>query len=163
MKERPPLPMTPLDMLVTTQELQIIKSLLPYFPSSYRNILAIYLKFIEFQTTIKLFYHRNNSSSEELIKSKSLLSPFDLLADLKNYIPQEEAETFNTMLNAFQMMNTFQGDNPSSESFSSDYSENTDFNPSGNYSDMLNQFDSILKGMTEKNERVDGSSGNEKN
>ena len=146
MKERPPLPMTPLDMLVTTQELQIMKSILPYFPSSCRNVLAIYLKFIEFQTTVRLFYHRDVSSSEELIESKSLHSPFDLISDLKTYIPKEEAETFDTLLNVFQMMNTFQGDNPSD-----------------NYSDMLNQVDSIVKGMTDKNERVDGSSGNEKN
>lgn len=154
MNKRPPLPMTPLDMLVTTQELQIIKSILPYFPPSFRNILAIYLKFNEFQTALRLFHNSDPAFTENLIKSKSLHSPFDILAELKEYISPEDAATFDNILNAFQMMNAFQGENPASDHMDADQSSH--------YSDMLNQFDSILKGMERKHERMDGSSGNEK-
>lgn len=146
--------MTPLDTLVTTKELQIIKSLLPYFPSSQRSLLAVYLKFMEFQTTFKLFSHMDSETSEELIGSKTLHSPIDLLSDLKNYLSPDDAAAFDSILNAFQMMDTFQ-ENP----FSSDPSGSA---PSGNYADMLNQFDTLLKGMEQKNERMDESSGNEK-
>ena len=47
--------MTQLDTLVTTQELQLMKLMLPYIPANMRGMLAMYIKFTEFTNTIHLF------------------------------------------------------------------------------------------------------------
>ena len=45
MEKRPIFPMTQLDTLVTTQELQLMKLMLPYIPANMRGMLAVYIKF----------------------------------------------------------------------------------------------------------------------
>ena len=63
--------MTQLDTLVTTQELQLMKLMLPYIPANMRGILAVYIKFTEFivqamvpqtvQYIVKVFIHQRIS------------------------------------------------------------------------------------------------------
>lgn len=62
MEKRPIFPMTQLDTLVTTQELQLMKLMLPYIPANMRGMLAVYIKFTEFTNTIHLFHSTGNGS-----------------------------------------------------------------------------------------------------
>lgn len=137
MEKRPPLPMTQLDMLVTTQELQMMKLMLPYIPPSYRSMLAIYLKFTEFQNTLRLFKGSGGRSSEDIIKSRDIHSPADILEDLRPFLNPGDMESFDMMMNAMNMM---KGMN------TSDFSG---FGNSEEMSDMMNMFDNILKGKKE--------------
>ena len=137
MEKRPPLPMTQLDMLVTTQELQMMKLMLPYIPSSYRGILAIYLKFTEFQNTLRLFKSSGGASSEDIMKSRDIHSPADILEDLRPFMNPGDMDSFDMMMNAMNMM---KGMN------TSDFS---DLGNSEEMSDMMNMFDNILKGKKE--------------
>lgn len=137
MEKRPPLPMTQLDMLVTTQELQMMKLMLPYIPSSYRSMLAIYLKFTEFQNTLRLFKGSGGRYSEDIIKSRDIHSPADILEDLRPFMNPGDMESFDMMMNTMNMM---KGMN------TSDFSG---FGNSEEMSDMMNMFDNILKGKKE--------------
>lgn len=137
MEKRPPLPMTQLDMLVTTQELQMMKLMLPYIPSSYRGMLAIYLKFTEFQNTLRLFNGSGRASSEDIMKSRDIHSPADILEDLRPFMNPGDMDSFDMMMNAMNMM---KGMN------TSDFSS---FENSEEMSDMMNMFDNILKGKKE--------------
>lgn len=137
MEKRPPLPMTQLDMLVTTQELQMMKLMLPYIPPSYRGMLAIYLKFTEFQNTLRLFNGSGGASSENIMKSRDIHSPADILEDLRPFMNPGDMDSFDMMMNAVNMM---KGMN------TSDFSG---FGNSEEMSDMMNMFDNILKGKKE--------------
>lgn len=137
MEKRPPLPMTQLDMLVTTRELQMMKLMLPYLPSSYRGMLAVYFKFIEFQNTLRLFHGFGKDSSQEIIKSKDIHSPADLMEDLRAFLNPEDMESFDMMMNTMNMMKGMS---------MSDFTGSPD---SGEMSDMMNIFDNILKGKKE--------------
>lgn len=142
MEKRPPLPMTQLDMLVTTQELQMLKLMLPYIPSSYRGMLAIYLKFTEFQNTLRLFKVTKGTSSPDIIKSRDIHSPADILEDLRPFMNPGDADSFDMMMNMMNTMNMMKGMN------TADFSG---FENSEEMSDMMNIFDNILKG-NKKNE-----------
>ena len=75
MEKRPIFPMTQLDTLVTTQELQLMKLMLPYIPANMRGILAVYIKFTEFINTIHLFHSTGNVIVEEFRRfQKDVLS-----------------------------------------------------------------------------------------
>lgn len=137
MEKRPPLAMTQLDMLVTTQELQMIKLMLPYIPSSYRGMLAVYLKFMEFQNTLRIFGGFGHAPAEEVIKSKDIHSPMDIIEDLRPFMNPGDLESFDMMLNTMNMMNGMN---------TADFSN---FGNSEEMSDMMNMFDNILKGKKE--------------
>lgn len=137
MEKRPPLPMTQLDMLVTTRELQMMKLMLPYLPSSYRGMLAVYFKFIEFQNTLRLFQSSGKDSSQDIMKSRDIHSPTDIMEDLRPFLNPGDMETFDMMMNTMNMM---KGMNMSDFTGSADSAE---------MSDMMNMFDNILKGKKE--------------
>ena len=44
--------MTPFDCRIATQSLQLTKLLIPYLPGETQRIMAIYVKFMEFQRTV---------------------------------------------------------------------------------------------------------------
>ena len=48
-------PMTPLDQMVSSESLQILKAAVPYAPPSARKLLSVFAKFQEFKTALSLF------------------------------------------------------------------------------------------------------------
>lgn len=139
MEKRPPLPMTQLDMLVTSEKLQMMKLMLPYIPSSYRGMLAIYLKFTEFQNTLRLF-NGSGGSSSDIIKSRDIHSPADILEDLRPFMDPKDMDSIDMLLNAMNMMDMMKG---------MDSSDFSGFGNSGEMADMMNMFNDIMKGSEE--------------
>ena len=138
MEKRPIFPMTQLDTLVTTQELQLMKLMLPYIPSTMRGMLAVYIKFTEFTNTIHLFHSTGNGSSDSPIHSKSIHSPEDILQDLSSFMDPAEADNISTM---FHMMNIMKQMDPSGFASPESNSE---------MSQMIDLCDNIMKGNDEK-------------
>lgn len=126
--------MTQLDMLVTTRDLQMMKLMLPYLPSSYRGMLAVYFKFTEFQNTLRLFGGFGNSASQDIMESRDIHSPADIVEDLCPFLSPGDAESFEMMMNTINMIKGMNMD---------DFAQNPD---SGEMSDMVSMFDNILKG-----------------
>ena len=130
--------MTQLDTLVTTQELQLMKLMLPYIPVNMRGMLAVYIKFTEFTNTIHLFHSTGKGSPDGPIHSKSIHSPEDILQDLSSFMDPAEADNISMM---FNMMNIMKQMDPSSFASPESNSE---------MSQMIDLFDNIMKGNDEK-------------
>lgn len=140
MEKQPPLPMTQLDMLTGTREMQMMKLLLPYIPSSHRGMLAIYIKFTEFQNTVRLFARPGHRPDDELIESRDIHSPADILEDLRPYMKPEDLESLDMIINAMNMMDMMKG---------MDMGDLSGFGNSGDMADMMNLFNNIMKGDSE--------------
>lgn len=140
--------MTQLDTLVTTQELQLMKLMLPYIPANMRGMLAVYIKFTEFTNTIHLFHSTGNGLSDGPIHSKSIHSPEDILQDLSSFMDPSEADNISMMLN---MMNMMKQMDPSGFSSPGNNDEMTE---------MMDLFDNIMKG-NDKHDGLDDTSRNE--
>lgn len=138
MEKRPIFPMTQLDTLVTTQELQLMKLMLPYIPANMRGMLAVYIKFTEFTNTIHLFHSTGNGSPDGPIHSKSIHSPEDILQDLSSFMDPAEVDNISMM---FNMMNIMKQMDPSGFASPESNSE---------MSQMIDLFDNIMKGNDEK-------------
>lgn len=127
--------MTQLDTLVTTQELQLMKLMLPYIPANMRGMLAVYIKFTEFTNTIHLFHSTGNGSPDGPIHSKSIHSPEDILQDLSSFMDPAEADNISMIFNMMKQMDPSGFASPESNS---------------EMSQMIDLFDNIMKGNDEK-------------
>lgn len=134
MEKRPPLPMTQLDRLVTSNDLQLLKFMLPYIPQNWQHMLAIYIKFTEFMNTIHIFHQNPDNTSHNPIHSKSIHSPEDIFEDLSAFLDPSEAENISMILN---MMNAMKHMDPSAFSSSG---------ATGEMAEMMDLFDNIMKG-----------------
>ncbi len=89
-------PMTPFDNLVTPPSVYALKLMLPYTPASMQRMLGLFLKFLEFQYTMKHFYGfgSEKSPSDALTALKDLMSPEE----------QDMMEQMEMMMNMMEMM-----------------------------------------------------------
>lgn len=86
--------LTPFDNQLNNPSLQMIKLLIPYLPQKNQRILAIYIKFIEFQNTLSSFrVFRTKKHSAE-----------DMLNEIRPYLPSEVFNSIDQILNMVNMM-----------------------------------------------------------
>ena len=83
--------MTPFDLSVSSRSLQMTKFLIPFLPPQTQRLVAIYVKFIEFQNALTSF--RSLSKSEE-----------NLFDEIKKLLPTDMVETYENMMNMMSMM-----------------------------------------------------------
>ena len=103
------------DALYTTNQIQIMKILLPYCSPDSRRGLAVMIKFMEFDYTLRLTRSHPESFRDEAIP----FSLSDICDKIKNYCPPQVRsmlEQFQSIQNAMQMyeemkqyMDLFQG------------------------------------------------------
>ena len=86
--------MTPFDLSISSRSLQITKILIPFLPPQKQRLLAIYIKFMEFQNTIAFFNGVKKSNTE-------------LIDMLKKLIPDEIWDNYETMMNMMSMVDMF--------------------------------------------------------
>ncbi len=86
--------LTPFDNQLCDPSLQMIKLLIPYLPQKNQRILAIYIKFIEFQNALSSFrVFRTKKHSTE-----------DMLNEIRPYLPSEVFTSIDQILNMMSMM-----------------------------------------------------------
>ena len=90
--------MTPFDCRITTQSLQITKLLIPYLPPQTQRIMAIYVKFVEFQNTLASFRSFRQTAH----------STQDIIQELRPYMPSSACESIDNLMNMMSMMEMFQ-------------------------------------------------------
>lgn len=83
--------MTPFDRATSNSSLQLTKLLIPFLPSQNQRMMAVYVKFMEFQNTITYFRTIKQGTIEDIISC----------------LPQSAAESFENIQNMMQMMNMF--------------------------------------------------------
>ncbi len=96
-----------LENKITTHNMKLIKTALPYIQVSEQRFLSIYLKFSEFVNTIQ-FFSKNNASltaCEQDTDSRGNL--LEMVTALKNVCDDAERETLDMMLNFLQAMQIY--------------------------------------------------------
>ena len=90
--------MTPFDCRIATQSLQFTKLLIPYLPRETQRIMAIYVKFMEFQ---------NTWSSFRAFRQKSHTTQ-DIFQELRPYMPPSACDSIDNLMNMMSMMEMMQ-------------------------------------------------------
>ena len=93
-----PSQMTPFDCRIANQNLELTKLLIPYLPPESQRVLAVYVKFAEFQNTFSSFrtFRRKNYST------------MDIFEELKPYMPPSAWESIDNFMSMMSMMDMFQ-------------------------------------------------------
>ena len=101
--------LTPFDVAVSKDSLQMLKATLPYMPISIQKMLAIYAKVTELSNTVS--YFRNFTPELQMMSSAQPLQPFEVLSDLRQYTNGNMQSKIDQILFTFQtlqMMQSFQ-------------------------------------------------------
>lgn len=96
--------MTPFDHLISSQDLQMLKLFIPYTPPSNQSLLAVYVKFMEFQRTLSVFQNPKQTIHMQTLQNAS---PLDMLTEIKPYLPKQSGEQLDQLLNMMSMMEMF--------------------------------------------------------
>ena len=144
MESKPLKPMSPFDILTTPAYLDVLKIMLPFTPSSAQHMLAVLIKFTEFQYTIRHFF-----GFPKEYKTSDLLDTLQCYMDPKL---NEQLAQVKDLLNMMDMMNG----NMSSEQ--KDIFEQY----SHIFEEELSRAESRDKKGESAHERMDESSGYEK-
>lgn len=90
--------MTPFDCQMLSQSLQITKLLIPYLPPQTQRIMAIYVKYMEFQNTLSSFHTFRQKAHDAK----------DIIQELKPYMPPSACDSIDNIQNVMNMMELFQ-------------------------------------------------------
>lgn len=112
--------MTPFDCRIATQSLQLTKLIIPYLPQETQRIMAVYVKFMEFQNTWSSFH---------AFKQRALEAQ-DIIQELKPYMPPSACDSIDNLMNMMSMMEVFQ-------SFQQNSDDDSEFDPMGMMQGML--------------------------
>ncbi len=118
--------MTPFDRSLRIDSLLWIKLFIPYLPPETQRMMAIYVRFAEFQHTFSSFHAFKRTSHD----------PMDMFQEMRPFMSPSVCETFDNLMNMMsmmEMMKEFQ--NKDSEGGSGDCSG---FDPMSMLAGMLN-------------------------
>lgn len=96
-------PMTHFDSLTTTEELQMMKLMLPFTPASTRPMMAVFIKFQELQNAINIFRDPRQDRKIRAFEKK-MDSPMDILEEMRPFMKEQDRSSLDMMLSAFSMM-----------------------------------------------------------
>ena len=99
-----PGPMTPFDDLVTSQELPIMKQLIPYTPASGRKMIAACVEIMELRETLHIFSGKKGAVRAQMLTEEENPSPTDLLNSFRPYLKPREAAALDMVINLKEMM-----------------------------------------------------------
>ncbi|MBQ4530139.1 MAG: hypothetical protein IJA36_05955 [Lachnospiraceae bacterium] len=95
------------DNMITTHNMKLIKTALPYIDISEQRFLSIYLKFSEFVNTIHLFSEKPSALSACKSAGPQEGNVLELVNALKTVCDDTERETLDMMLNFMQAMQLY--------------------------------------------------------
>lgn len=101
MEKKSQLPIPLFDQLICSQELLLLKVLLPYVPASMQNIMALYIKMTELQNTRNYFLRFNKN--EQLLHPISFSEMLDLLTPYLGF-DENMLDSIQSLLEMLSMM-----------------------------------------------------------
>lgn len=143
MEKKPPLNMTPFDLMLSNDSLQIMKVMIPYLPSDFQRMAGIYAKLTELQNAIYYFQPPYYHSRSGRLRQQEMEMDSSFWEDLKPYLPSQIGEQLEQFSQIMGMMELFQD---------------------SNMEDIMSAFQSDFTAQTERtdsNERMDESPGDE--
>ena len=126
--------MTPFDRLISSKDLQLMKLIIPYTPPANQHMLAILVKFLELNRTIKIF-HQSRQNIHTQTFEKSFSSPLDIVDEIRPYLSEAERTSIDSILNVFNMMQMLEAMEKMSSQ--NNQSETETFNPMDMVKEML--------------------------
>lgn len=99
---------TPLDQLVCSEDSQMLKAAIPYFPPEAQRMLAVLMKYQELRNTISVFSPEKASLS--ICSAPTTNDPLEMLQDIQNFCYGEKKQKIDQILNLFatvEMIRTF--------------------------------------------------------
>lgn len=97
---------TLLDLLVTDDNLQMMKAALPYVDPQGQRFLSVYAKIVELQKTMSLF--QDTGELTAMSAPENNVEPLDMLKDLKQYADPAAQENIDNLINVMSMVQLFQ-------------------------------------------------------
>lgn len=91
---------TKFDSMVTNRKMQLIKAIIPYIDNNIATAIGVYIKLMEVQNTM----HINQNISIAAINNDKHKGIESMLEDMKDFLSDEDRETFDTIINAMEMM-----------------------------------------------------------
>lgn len=107
MEEKPEDKMTPFDKLISSNNLQLMKLIIPYTTLANQHILAVFVKFLELTRTMH-FFHQPHKNIHTQTFEKSFSSPLDIVDEIRPYLSESERNSIDSILNVFNMMQMLQ-------------------------------------------------------
>lgn len=93
------------DTLVTNRNLQLVKAVIPYIGKQEGGILGVIIKFQELQNAMKYAKSpRLCGSLSENNKDRRSLDMAGLFSELKDFLDDDMAESFEMMMSVMEMM-----------------------------------------------------------
>jgi hypothetical protein len=92
-----------IEKAILSQELRIMKSIIPYLDYAHQKTFSLLVKLIEFKKTIELYDDMDNYLPGKL--EKKAYNLIDILTDVKNSCDEENQRKLNLFLNILKMQN----------------------------------------------------------
>ena len=114
MEKRTPRPMTLFDELTMPPQFRMMKLMLPFTPAQTRPMLAILIKFMELQHTIRLFSENPDALSppqDSLARADMANTQgfsLHMIEEILPYLAPQERDMFENMKNMMNMMEMMQ-------------------------------------------------------
>lgn len=109
MPDQDTFPMTPLDQMLTSESLQIIKAAVPYAPPHIQQILSVCAKLQELKTALTLF--PRSESLQAMSADPPKVSAADMLSEISRFAvgsSRDSMESLSRALNTVQILQTMQ-------------------------------------------------------
>lgn len=120
-----------LDKAVTSNNIQILKTAIPFVAAEKQKYVSIYVKYLELMNTISFFNSKSNYGLEESVSHPDL---FELLNEIKPFLSrrdQELVDSFANMANIMKMYDSYK------DMFTSDAAGDPQSNPFDTLKGML--------------------------
>lgn len=115
-------PMTPLDRMVTPDQLQMLKAAIPFLPPQGQRILSAYAKFTELSNTLQLFSGTRPEMHAMAVPTPSPSLP-ELVQALRPYAPPNFQESLDSLTQTVSAVSMFQACTDLSEQVPADCQE----------------------------------------
>lgn len=96
---------TTLDQMVATDQGQLLKALIPYFPPRQQQFLSVFAKAKELSNTVALFQSQTNSMQIQAAAVSP--APLDMLNDLRRYCfgnTRKQLDQITNLMTVIEMM-----------------------------------------------------------
>ncbi len=99
--------MTPFDLMITTDMLEMIKLMIPYLPPDFQRMAGIYAKMTELQNAINYFRPPYDHSRRGRLRQKEM-DMDSFLEDISPYLAPEAGEMMGNLSQAMGMIEMMQ-------------------------------------------------------
>ncbi|PKM52228.1 MAG: hypothetical protein CVV02_02360 [Firmicutes bacterium HGW-Firmicutes-7] len=98
--------LSPIDKMINSQDMRIMKATLPYFDYPYQKNFAMLIKLLEFRKTMEVF--NSSSTIHTTLQEKKELNKLDFLSDIRNCCDEPHQKKLNMLISILNMQTTLE-------------------------------------------------------